>query len=63
MRNLILSAIQDAFRPYLAQVLAQNPEAQHAYLQSQFAAHMARNARLRDVSPGEIPGFFYMPAI
>jgi len=41
MRNLILSAIQDAFRPYLAQVLAQNPEAQHAYLQSQFAAHMA----------------------
>lgn len=41
MRNLIFSAVEDAFRPYLARVLAQNPEAQHAHLQSQFAAHMA----------------------
>lgn len=41
MRNLIFSAVEDAFRPYLVRVLAQNPEAQHAHLQSQFAAHMA----------------------
>ena len=41
MRNLVVAAIEDAFRPYLAQVLAQNQDVtQHAHLKSQFAAHM-----------------------
>lgn len=41
LRTTMLTAVEDAFLPYLRQVLAQNPPAQHAHLQSQFAEHMA----------------------
>lgn len=41
LRAAMLAAVEDAFLPYLRQVLAQNPSAQHAQLQSQFAEHMA----------------------
>lgn len=33
-------ACEDAFRPYLRQVLEQNPPERHAHLQSQFGEHM-----------------------
>lgn len=33
-------ACEDAFRPYLRQVLEQNPPERHAEIESQFAAHM-----------------------
>lgn len=41
LRAAMLAAVEDAFLPYLRQVLAQNPPAQHAQLRSQFAEHMA----------------------
>lgn len=41
MPDLMLASVTDAFRPYLRQVLAQNPPEQHEHLKGQFAAHMA----------------------
>ena len=41
MHDLMLAAVTDAFRPYLGQVLAQNPPERHEPIQSQFAEHMA----------------------
>ena len=41
MRDLMLAAVTDAFRPYLGQVLGQTPPEQHEHLKGQFAAHMA----------------------
>lgn len=40
LHALMLASVTDAFRPYLRQVLAQNPPERHAHLQGQFAEHM-----------------------
>lgn len=40
LHTLMCASVTDAFRPYLRQVLAQNPPERHEYLQGQFAEHM-----------------------
>lgn len=40
LRAAVRHAVEDAFLPYLHQVLAQRPAERHAHIQTQFAAHM-----------------------